>query len=195
MTKTILPVRDMCVIGIFAALTGVLSQIAIPLPFTPIPFSMGMVAVFVSGMLLRPKCAVFTQVCYLALGAVGIPVFTGFRGGVGALFGPTGGYLFAYPVMAAVIAVALNYNGYLPAVSSRGKWLLSLKAAGALLLSVVILYLCGTRWFSFTTGNTFAQALALTALPFVPMDLVKIALCVLGVLPVRERMAKAGLLV
>lgn len=194
MVKTILPVHDMCIVGIFTAVTAVLAQIAIPLPFTPMPFSLGMVAVYMCGMLLRPKCAILTQVCYLLLGAVGLPVFGGFRGGVGALFGPTGGYLFTYPLMAAIIALLLNRGGIIPCTDSRARRILQAKTAAALALSLTLLYLCGSAWLSFTTGNTFHQALGLAVVPFIPMDIVKILLCVLGILPVRERLARMGVL-
>lgn len=194
MTKTALPVRDMCVAGIFTAVTAVLAQIAIPLPFTPTPFSLGMMAVYLCGMLLKPRTAVLTQVCYLALGAVGLPVFGGFRGGVGALFGPTGGFLFAYPLMAAVIALALNRGGQALPENGRERAVLCGKAAGALVVSLALLYTGGSLWLGFTTGNTFAQAFAVSALPFLPMDMVKIAVCIVTVLPMRERLIKMHLL-
>ena len=89
--KRLLTAKDLTIIGIFTAVTIVLAQIAIPLPFTPMPISFGLVAVYITGILLSPNQAILTQVIYLLLGAVGVPVFGNFRGGLGALFGPTGG--------------------------------------------------------------------------------------------------------
>jgi biotin transport system substrate-specific component len=106
--KKPLEAKELSIIGIFAAVTAVLAQIAIPLPFTPMPISFGLVAVYITGMLLKPKHAVFAQVCYLALGAVGVPVFGNLRSGISALFGPTGGYLMVYPIMAGIVSMTLN---------------------------------------------------------------------------------------
>ena len=85
--------RDICQIGIFVVASAVLAQIAIPLPFSPVPISLGLLGAFLSGIFLRPKCALFAQLVYLALGGMGLPVFGHFTGGLGILVGPTGGYL------------------------------------------------------------------------------------------------------
>ena len=100
-----LDVRGMCLIGVFTALTAISAQIIIPLPFTPVPVSLSILAVYITGILLKPKYAVFTQIIYILLGLfAGAPVFGGFRGGFSVLAGPTGGYLITYPIMAFIIA-------------------------------------------------------------------------------------------
>ncbi|MCL2493626.1 MAG: biotin transporter BioY, partial [Clostridiales bacterium] len=88
--------------AVFAALTGVLSQIQIPLPFTPVPINLALLPVFICGGALGAKRGAVSMVIYILLGAVGAPVFVGFSGGVGALAGPTGGYILGY-LPAAVI--------------------------------------------------------------------------------------------
>jgi len=182
--KRVFTARESAVIGLFVALTAVLSQIAIPVPFTPAPISFGLVAVYITGMLLRPGHAVLAQVCYLLLGAAGAPVFGNFRGGIGALFGPTGGYLMVYPVVAGIVAVALN---------SRRDGTLKrpfLRAALSIPLAHAVLYLGGTAWLSFTSGNSFRAALALAVYPFIPLDVLKIAFCVLAGIPLRSRVTR-----
>lgn len=84
--------RRLTLTALFAALTAVLSQISFPIPFTPIVFTMGVMAVYLTAALLPKWNALLAQLVYLLLGAVGLPVFSGFNGGVGAILGPTGGY-------------------------------------------------------------------------------------------------------
>jgi len=115
-----------------------------PLPFTPIPFSLGMVGVYITGMLLKPSNAVLAQVCYLSSGAVGVPVFGNFRSGIAALFGPTGGCLMVYPIMAAIISLTLNSPKSLQTERKQSKALLYLKTSVALCLAICTEYLGGT---------------------------------------------------
>ena len=85
--------------GVFAALLVVLSQVSIPLP-TGIPVTLQTFAVALCGCVLGPAVGSAAVGVYLALGAVGVPVFAGFSGGAGALVGMTGGYLWAFLPMA-----------------------------------------------------------------------------------------------
>ena len=186
--KKPLRAKELSVIGIFTAVTVVLAQIAIPLPFTPIPFSFGLVAVYITGILLKPKHAVFTQVCYLLLGAVGMPVYGNFRGGVGALFGPTGGYLMAYPFMAVIVSMALNSPLSRQSEYLQRKFVVFLMAGISMCIAHMVLYSCGTLWFSTTTGLSVQAALVLTVYPFIPFDVAKIIFCVFAVVPFRSRM-------
>lgn len=192
-TKKSLSARELTLIGNFTALTAVLSQISIPLPFTPIPISCGLVAVYITGILLKPKHAILVQLCYLLLGAVGAPVFSNFRGGIGTLLGPTGGYLFVYPVMAGIVAFAINGSMSLKK-GTGGKGILYAKALVSMCLAHVLLYLCGTVWFTIITENTFYEALVLTVLPYIFLDVIKIVFCLFGILPLRSRLTSMNLL-
>ena len=186
--------KELVVIAIFAAITGVLAQIAIPLPFTPVPISFGLVAVYITGILLKPKHAVFAQLCYLLLGAVGIPVFGNFRGGITALFGPTGGYLLVYPIMAWIVSAALNSPKSLANEQKQGKVLLLLKAGAAMCIAHLVLYIGGTIWLSITTGNTFVASLSLAVFPYIALDVVKILFCIFAIVPLRLLLIKMKLL-
>ena len=193
-TKATFTTRDLAIIPIFAAITAVLAQIAIPLPFTGIPISFGLVAVYISGILLTPKQAVYAQICYLLMGAVGLPVFGNFRGGFPALIGPTGGYLMVYPLCAWIVAMALNSKNARQAQQHQNQGIVMLKAGIAMLIAHMILYLGGTIWLSFMTGNTFIASLSLAVIPFIPLDIVKIVFCVLAVVPFRKQLIKAGII-
>ena len=179
--------REITLIAIFIALTAVLSQIAIPIPLSPVPISFGLVAVYMTGLLLRPKHAVFAQLCYLLLGAVGAPVFSNFRGGAGALFGPTGGYLIVYPLIAWIVSMAVNgrHNDHGP---------MPVRALIAMFIAHCVLYLGGTLWLSRLTGNTFAASLSLAVIPYIPLDIVKILFCAFAIVPFRTRLTKMRLL-
>lgn len=186
--------RELTMIGIFTAVTAVLAQIAVPLPFTPMPISFGLVAVYITGIMLKPKHAILTQLCYLFLGAVGLPVFGNLRGGIGALFGPTGGYLLVYPFMAGIVSIALNGRKSRQAQYRQSKKWLFLKASVSICIAHIILYIGGTIWLSITTGNSFSAGLALAVYPFIPLDIIKIVFCVAVIVPLRSRMLSMNLL-
>jgi len=162
--------KQIALIALFAAAAAGLSQISMYLPFSPVPFSMGIVAVFIAGLLLNPVSAFLSLLVYLIIGAAGAPVFSGFRGGFSVLIGPTGGFLFAYPVMAFFISFCVLF------VEKTLKKRLSVVSAFIILtLSMVICYAGGAGYLSIHTGS-FATALKLSVYPFVAFDLIKIVL-------------------
>ena len=193
--KKRLSARELAMIGIFTALTAVMAQIAIPLPFTPVPISFGLVAVYISGILLKPKYAILTQLCYLLLGAMGAPVFGNFRGGIAALFGATGGYLMMYPIIAGIVSVALNSRKSRQTENKQGKSMLFLKSSISVCIAHTLLYLGGTIWLCAITGNSFQAGLALAVYPYIPLDIVKIIFCIAVIVPLRSRFASTNLLV
>ena len=93
-------VKTMIYCALFAALTAVCSQLAIPIQ--PVPINLALLSVYIAGGLLGGGMGAASQAVFLLIGAVGVPVFAGFRGGVQALVGPTGGYLIGYAAAAFV---------------------------------------------------------------------------------------------
>jgi biotin transport system substrate-specific component len=160
-------------VALMAAVTAVAAQIAIPLPFSPVPFTLQVPAVVLSGLLLGSRHGALAQAIYVLVGAVGVPVFAGFKGGLGVIFGPTGGYLVSYPLAAAVAGLA----AYAVARSSRRRALTSSLLWGVAALAVI--YAIGATWLSFVTDLPLAVAVAQGVLPFVVFDLVKVALAAL----------------
>ena len=151
--------------ALLCALLCVLSVITVPVGAVPV--TLGMLGIFLCGMLLPPKNACLAVLGYLLLGAVGLPVFSSMQGGVGILLGITGGYLW----------------GYLPAVrvlsffSGRGHHTLrSVICAG--LLAMLLCYTCGTVQFLCLTDTAPLHALTVCVLPFLPFDLCKLAAAV-----------------
>lgn len=150
-----------------AIVIALASQIAVPLPGTPVPMTLQVLAVLLVGGLLGARRGAASVVFYLALGASGLPVFTPFGApGLARLVGPTGGYLLAYPIAAAL-------TGWV--VARRPGW--AGAAAGAL-LGMLAVYAGGVAQLVAITGSA-RLALAAGALPFALGDLVKAALAAL----------------
>ncbi|MBI2124403.1 biotin transporter BioY [Candidatus Pacearchaeota archaeon] len=101
-------IKGMVFAALFAALTGAVAWFKIPLPFTPVPITLQTLMVLLSGAMLGAYYGALSMIIYLILGAIGLPVFAGGGSGVGALTGPSGGYLFSYPVAAFAIGYMLQ---------------------------------------------------------------------------------------
>jgi len=143
----------------------------ITVPFT-VPFTMQTFAVFCSLLLLGGKEGTASIGIYLFMGLVGLPVFSGFQGGIGRLFGPTGGYIIGF-LLSGII-----YMFFEPAIKKkRGyRW-------AALITGLVICYFVGTMWFvsvynSRGTAYNVLSALGLCVLPYIIPDLLKMVLAV-----------------
>lgn len=175
--------------ALFAALTAVGSWISIPLPFSPVPINLATLSVFLAGGLLGPAGGAASQAVFVALGAVGLPVFHSFTGGVGILAGPTGGYLIGYIAAAwiagtgfaagrAQIDPAAGAASTKPAAAVNKKPPLY-RGAAVLAVALLACYSLGTLWFMVSTGTGLAAALLLCVVPFLPGDAVKIAAALL----------------
>jgi len=150
-----------------ALAVAVASQVALPVPGTPVPVSLAPLAVVLVGGLLGAGTGAAALACYLVLGALGLPVFApeGLPGAA-RLLGPTGGYLLAYPVGAAVAG----------AVAARGaSWPRALLAPA---LGILAIYAGGVAQLVVLTGSA-GRAAALGAAPFVVADLAKIGVAAL----------------
>ena len=133
-------------VALMAAVTAVAAQLAVPLPFTPVPFTLQVLAVVLSGLLLGPRHAALAMAVYVLVGAVGAPVFSQFQGGLGVIVGPRGGYLVSYPVAAALAELAAHAAANAPrrrALAVSFLW-------GCAALAVV--YASGASWLSAVTG-------------------------------------------
>ena len=145
----------------FALALAAASQVAIPLPFTPVPITLQPMIVVLAGLMLGPVAGVASMVLYLAAGAVGLPVFAPMGApGVARFFGPTGGYLIAYPA-AAFVAGALGRR----APTLIGRWLAATAGSAVILLGGVA---------ELTIINaSLTRALAIGLTPFALLDVVK----------------------
>ena len=150
-------------IGILVAVAALAlaSQFALPLPGTPVPLTLQPLVIVLAGLVLGPIDAAMAMVLYLGLGAAGLPVFQPIGApGIARLLGPTGGYLLAYPVAAAVA-------GWL---GSRSESFTT--RALAAMAGILVLYVGGIAQLAVITGS-LATAALIGALPFVAADAVK----------------------
>ena len=154
--------RTICLTGISAAIIAVLSQITIPMPYG-IPMTLQTFIIPLIGLVLGPKRGALAAGVYIALGALGLPVFSGFSGGIHRLIGPTGGFILSFPLM--------SYLSALGAKGGKARLYLCLLSAFALN------YLCGMLMFAYVTNASPAAAFTAAVLPFLPADILKIVLC------------------
>lgn len=171
-----LSTRELTLAALFVAVTAVLSQIVIPMPL--VPFNLGVLAIFLCGALLRKGLAFLSILCYLLLGAVGAPVFAQFTGGPAVLFGVTGGYLMAYPIMAWLVSLLIRVW------AGTSYW----RRVGAMAAALIPCYLLGTAWFAVYLHKSFAQAALAACIPYIPFDLAKALLASYVTLAVERRM-------
>ncbi len=158
MTKNI---KFLTTTALMTAVICILGPLSIPIG--PIPISLGTLAIYLTMYVLDKNRGTLAVLIYLLLGLVGLPVFSGFTGGAGKLFGPTGGFLIGYIPMAFLIGLALEKF-----------W--KKRIISVLLIEVAtwVLYMFGTIWLMIQANLTFKAALASAVIPFIVLDLAKI---------------------
>ena len=163
---------DIAYIGIFSAIIALFSWVSIP---TTVPFTLQTLAIFMALTILGGKRGFFSVLVYIALGAAGIPVFSGFKGGLGVLAGNTGGYILGFILLAGIYWLLTSLFGeklYIQII--------------ALVLGLIVCYAFGTAWFMYlyikTNGAvTLMSVLSWCVFPFILPDAVKMtAAIVLG---------------
>lgn len=169
---------DIVRMALFAAILCVLAPLSVPIG--PVPISLATLVLYFSVYFLDWKKATVSCVVYLLLGIVGLPVFSGFGGGIGKLVGPTGGYLAGY------IFVTITAGIFIEKFDN-----ILLQAVG-LILGTAILYTLGTAWFCISTGTGIGAALATCVFPFVPGDLVKVIVTLLIAPAASKQIKKAS---
>jgi biotin transport system substrate-specific component len=167
------------------ALMCILSQIAVPVPFAAIVFNLGFVGIFLAGAMQKPRSAFLSIFAYVMLGAVGVPVFANFKSGIGAILGPTGGFIIAYPIAAFIISLVCGNGGNNSIENKKFARLFIAMLSGGL-----VCYIIGTLWYMIYAKTSFAAAFAAVAAPFMLPDAIKAfasaALC-LAVLKIKKR--------
>ena len=150
----------------FSLLTALMAQVDIRLPFTPVPLTEQTFAVLLSGAVLGSRRAFASQTLYLASGAAGLPVFAGGGATFLHLLGPTGGYLWSFPLAAALTGWLVERG------ASRGAWKLTL----TLFLSDALILASGVAWLHVLHGVAACQAWAYGFYPFIAGDILKVSL-------------------
>lgn len=164
-------IKDMIIIAFFATLTSVFSQIYIP--FFPVNINFSLLSVFLAGGILTSSQAVLSQVVYVLLGAVGIPVFSGFGVGLPYLFGMKGGYIWGY--ILAVFVISFSQKMF------NQKFLYL-----SIFLGLISCYTLGTAWFIFISKTSVVEAFFMCVFPYLIGDFFKILLTVFLVKKLRK---------
>ena len=181
MNKLKFSVRELCFIGIFTAIITVASQLSIPMPYG-VPMTLQTFAIPLAGVVLGAKNGTVSTLIYVVLGAIGVPVFAGYMGGPGALFGMTGGFILSFPLMALAAGVGEGKNNAI--------WLL----VSGLVIGALLNYICGMLWFCFVMSVDLEAAFTGCVLPFIPTSIVKIVLVAVLGRQVKRALVKGNVL-
>ncbi len=170
--------QQMALVAIMTALTCILAPFS--LPIGPVPISLTNLVIYFSLYLLGWKLGTLSYVIYLLIGLVGVPVFSGFTAGPAKLFGPTGGYLIGFIPMAIIAGIVID--------KYTEKWLLCLLA---MIIGTIVCYALGTTWLAYEAKMDMMAALWAGVIPFIPGDLVKMALAILIAPKIRAQVCRA----
>lgn len=171
--KKLFSVKEITLIAMFTSIIAVCSWISIPMPMPFVPFTMQTFAIFLTIALLGMKNGTVSVILYILLGVMGVPVFAGFKSGISALMGQTGGYIMGFVLTAVVAGLIIGrFGNKIPVM------------AIAMVLGSVVCYAFGTAWFMVVYANANGPIGLMTALswcvfPFIVPDLVKISLAIL----------------
>ena len=155
--------KQMVLIALMTAVTCVLGPLSIPLPFSPVPISLTNFAIFLAIFVLGMKNGTISFIIYLLLGAVGVPVFSSFRGGFQVLAGPTGGYLIGFIFLALIMGFALDHfdRKLVPTIIG-------------MIIGMAVCYAFGTVWLAKLLSLSFKEGLMMGVIPYLPGDVAKI---------------------
>ena len=183
--KTHKQTKTLCSIALMTAVICVISPFSIPVPISPVPITLGFLAIYFTLFALGMIKGTISCLLYIFLGLAGLPVFSGFSGGAAKLFGPTGGYILGYLFLALIAGAFIERFG-----NDWRQWYLCLFG---MILGAGVCYAFGTVWLAFQMKLNFGQALLLGVIPYIPADLCKMAVALLTGIPLRRALLRANL--
>lgn len=163
--------------ALMTAVTCILAPLSVPIG--PVPISFTNLAIYLSLYLLDWKRGTLSYFLYLLIGFAGLPVFSGFTGGVAKLAGPTGGYIVGFIPMAIIAGIVIDH--------CQKRWIQLL----GMIVGTAICYALGTAWFCVQAGYTVSAALAVCVFPFIPADLIKMLIAMTIGPEIRKRVGSA----
>jgi biotin transport system substrate-specific component len=159
----------MVLCAVCAAITCILAPLSIPLA-GGVPISLATFAVMLAGVLLGGSLGAASQLIYVLLGAVGLPVFAGWTGGLGNVLGMTGGYIIGYIPLAWLTGLIYKKYGSTARMPVRIAFMII-----GMIVGNIALYVIGTAWFMVITGMDLGASLAACVIPFIPGNFIKMA--------------------
>lgn len=178
-----LSISNMAIIAIMTALTCILAPLSIAIPVSPVPISLTNLVIYFSLYLLGAKRATISYLVYLLLGMVGIPVFSGYTGGLQKLAGPTGGYIIGFIFMAIIAGIFIEKFSKNVVLQLIG-----------MILGTAVCYAFGTVWLAHVASLNFKAALFAGVIPYLPGDFIKMLLALTIGATIRNQLKKAGLI-
>lgn len=162
-SETQTPTKKMVFIALMTALTCIFAPLSIPIPISPVPITLTNLVLFISVFLLGWRNALISYIVYLLIGFAGLPVFSGFTGGVSKLAGPTGGYLIGFVFLILIQGMFIHC---FPNSKIRNVF--------GMILGMAVTYAFGTIWLAAQMDITFFAALSIGVVPYLAGDAVKI---------------------
>ena len=179
---------DLTQIAVFTAIISVVSQLSIPMP-AGVPMTLQTLIIPIAGIVLGRKKGSYATLLYLLIGAVGIPVFAGFSGGLGKLLGMTGGFLISFPVLSYTAGLGDHIGSRLSSRENSKKYIFYILLVASLVIGATINYVFGTVWFMVSTGSDFMYSFTACVLPFIPTAIIKIVLAAILGPELKKRLA------
>lgn len=182
MRQQTMKIQDLTLIALMAALTCILGPMSIALPFTPVPISFTNLVIYFSIMVIGMKRGTISYLVYLLIGAVGLPVFSGFSGGLAKLAGPTGGSWLdlSFGIDQWIFTEKFSNNVIMTAIG--------------MILGTAVTYTFGTIWLCAQMHLTFIQGLYAGVIPYLPGDAAKIIVAIIAGSAVKKAVVKARVL-
>lgn len=177
--------KEMILCGMFAALMAIISQMSIPMP-TGVPITIQLFIIALTGSVLGSRLGFMSALVYILVGAVGLPVFANFHGGMHRLLGVTGGYLWSYPLMAALCGIS-------PKTASKTKGLM-IQLFFAVLGFILSESLGGLQWALLAGDKTIGAIFAYSMVAFVPKDFILTVAAVLMGTRIHKILVRGGFL-
>ena len=179
-------IKEITVTALMAAVCCILAPISVPVG--PVPVSLLVLAALFCVFAVGTRLGTLAFTIFLLLGAAGLPVFSGWQGGIAKLAGPTGGYLIGCIPMILIAGAFITWSE-----KKKGALKYVIQAIG-MVIGVLVCYAFGTAWFMIESGSNLATSLSLCVLPFLPFDAIKIAIAMIVGNPLRAALTKADLM-
>ncbi len=154
-------IKFFAISALFAGIICVISPFSINIGIIPISFST--FAIYLIGALSKKWMGLLSTVLFIFIGIIGLPVFSNFTGGIGAILSITGGYIIGYIPCVLIISLITNIN-------KQNIYLYIL----SMLIGTILCYAIGTLWFMYQTNNNLIESLIITVIPFTVFDIIKI---------------------
>lgn len=175
--------KELTLAGMSAALLAVISQISIPMP-TGIPITIQIFGVALTGIILGQRLGFLATLVYILLGAVGLPIFANFKGGLSALIGLTGGYIWAWPIMVLLCGIRPNTGNKL----LNTFFMFLFPIIGTLVNETI----GGIQWAALSGDISIWGVFAYSIVAFIPKDILLTILAVVVGIPIRKTLKKQG---